>query len=196
MADELEAPGPASDAPGPAEEKKPTRRARAKPAKKAETPAPKEEAVTEPAQPEGPRVPRRADLPEGAAGLLRLRRALDARRPSFGRQARYRYFRIGRDGAWRRPRGLQSKQRRHYGYRPKVVRVGYRSPARVRGLVPSGFRPILVRTSDDLEGIDGKTQAAVIARTVGTRRRIVLEEEARKLGIRVLNPILKTEAEA
>ncbi len=35
------------------------------------------------------------------------------------RQAANRYFRIGRDGAWRRPRGLQSKQRRHYGYRSR-----------------------------------------------------------------------------
>ena len=31
--------------------------------------------------------------------------------------------------------------------------------------------------------------AIVIARTVGTRRRLVLEETARKLGIHVLNPI-------
>ena len=120
-----------------------------------------------------------------------MRRALDSRRPIFGRQAANRYYRIGRDGAWRRPRGLQSKQRRHYGYRPRIVRVGYRSPARVRGLVPSGFKPILVRTSTDLAAIDARTEAAVIARTVGTRRRLVLEEEARKLGIRVLNPIVK-----
>jgi large subunit ribosomal protein L32e len=98
--------------------------------------------------------------------------------------------------AWRRPRGLQSKQRRHYGYRPKIVRVGYRSPATVRGLVPSGFRPVLVHTDRDLKAIDAKLEAAVIARTVGTRRRLVLEEAARKLGIRVLNPIVKAEEEA
>ena len=177
-------------------EKKRTPRPRSKSAPKRETAAPKEAATKEPAKSEGPRVPRRADLTDRARTLLRLRRTLDSRRPIFGRQARYRYFRIGRDSVWRRPRGLQSKQRRHYGYRPKVVRIGYRSPARVRGLVPSGFRPILVHTTGDLDGIDAQTQAAVIARTVGTRRRIVLEEAARKLGIRVLNPILKTESEA
>jgi large subunit ribosomal protein L32e len=140
--------------------------------------------------------PKRAELSDTERTLLIHRRALDRRRPVFGRQAANRYWRIGRDGAWRRPRGLQSKQRRHYGYRAKIVRVGYRSPARVRGLVPSGFRPVLVRTTRDLEGLDGKRQAAVIARTVGTRRRLVLEEEARKLGIRVLNPIVKGEGEA
>jgi large subunit ribosomal protein L32e len=194
MADEPPAAAPEPSTPP--VEKKRTPRARSKSTAPRETPAAKEAVPKAPEKAEGPRVPRRAELTEKAQGLLRLRRTLDARRPIFGRQARYRYFRIGRDSVWRRPRGLQSKQRRHYGYRPKVVRIGYRSPARVRGLVPSGFRPILVHTTADLDGIDARTQAAVIARTVGTRRRIVLEEAARKLGIRVLNPILKSESEA
>ncbi len=161
--------------------------------------APKEEAApaeTPEAKDEGPRAPRRADLPAGQKTLLRARTEIDRRRPLFGRQARYRYFRIGRDMAWRRPRGLQSKQRRHYGYRPKVVRVGYRSPARVRGLVPSGFRPVIVHTASDLAKMNARLEAAIIARTVGTRRRLVLEEAARKLGIHVLNPIVKSEREA
>jgi len=174
--------------------KAPARR-RAKATPKEEPPAEKKETV-EKKKEEGPRVPRRADLPPAQRTLLRARSQLDQRRPLFGRQARYRYYRIGRDMAWRRPRGLQSKQRRHYGYRPKVVRIGYRSPASVRGLVPSGFRPIIVHTDRDLEGIDAKLEAAIIARTVGTRRRLVLEEAARKLGIRVLNPIVKAEEEA
>ena len=193
---EDEPPAAAPEPSTPPVEKKRTPRARSKSTAPRETPAAKEAVPKAPEKAEGPRVPRRAELTEKAQGLLRLRRTLDARRPIFGRQARYRYFRIGRDSVWRRPRGLQSKQRRHYGYRPKVVRIGYRSPARVRGLVPSGFRPILVHTTADLDGIDARSQAAVIARTVGTRRRIVLEEAARKLGIRVLNPILKSESEA
>jgi large subunit ribosomal protein L32e len=189
-------PEPKSEAKSePAEEtprKAPPRR-RAKASPKAETPP--AEAPKAPAKEEGPRAPRRAELSDRERTLLRARGEIDRRRPLFGRQARYRYYRIGRDMSWRAPRGLQSKQRRHYGYRPKVVRVGYRSPALVRGLVPSGFRPILVRTSRDLEGLDVHREAAVIARTVGTRRRLVLEETARKLGIRVLNPIVKSERE-
>ncbi|HTW40283.1 MAG TPA: 50S ribosomal protein L32e [Thermoplasmata archaeon] len=143
-----------------------------------------------------PPAPRRAGLSDDRRRLLSLRRALDKKRPIFGRQAANRYWRIGRDESWRRPRGLQSKQRRHYGYRTQIVSIGYRSPAKVRGLVPSGFRPILVRTPDDLEHLDAKTEAAIIARTVGTRRRLTLEEAARKLGVHVLNPIVKSEREA
>ncbi|MGB6500691.1 MAG: 50S ribosomal protein L32e, partial [Thermoplasmata archaeon] len=142
------------------------------------------------------RVPKRADLTPPMRTLLSVRRSIDRRRPIFGRQAANRYYRIGRDGSWRRPRGLQSKQRRHYGYRAQIVSIGYRSPARVRGLVPSGFFPVIVHTAKELDGIDARRQAAIIARTVGTRRRLVLEEQARKLGIRVLNPIVSGDSEA
>jgi large subunit ribosomal protein L32e len=135
------------------------------------------------------RIPKRAALAPGPAAHLRLRKVIDGRRPIFGRQAANRYYRIGRDLSWRRPRGLQSKQRRHYGYRAKIVRVGYGSPKDVRGLTPSGYRPIIVHHADELSGLDPKLEAAIIARTVGTRRRLVLEEAARKLGVRVLNPI-------
>jgi len=189
-----EAAGPATEAASePAAKKRSTRR-RTKAAAPPPDETPKEKVEVE--LMEVSRAPKRATLTPDARALLRERDNLDRRRPRFGRQARYRYYRIGRDMSWRRPRGLQSKQRRHYGYRPRIVRVGYRSPARVRGLVPSGFRPILVRSDRDLERIDAKAEAAVIARTIGTRRRLVLEEAARKLGIRVLNPIVKSEEEA
>ena len=191
-----EAVTPASDAPAEPTPKKATTRRRSKAATPSKTEETPKEKVEVELMKQGPRAPRRATLPADARTLLRERDNLDDRRPRFGRQARYRYYRIGRDMSWRRPRGLQSKQRRHYGYRPRIVRIGYRSPARVRGLVPSGFRPIIVRTDRDLEAIDAKVEAAVIARTVGTRRRLVLEESARKLGIRVLNPIVKSEEEA
>jgi len=186
MADE---PAPSVTAPETAA-KKPRRRTAA-PAKDAPAPAAKADTPAK----EAPRAPKRASLTPELRALLAERTALDGRRPIFGRQAANRYYRIGRDGAWRRPRGLQSKQRRHYGYRAKIVRIGYRSPAAVRGRVPSGFVPVLVRNRDELDGLDARTQAAIVARTVGTRRRLGIEEEARRLGIRVLNPIVKGDRE-
>jgi large subunit ribosomal protein L32e len=202
MADDPPAPvtddgaAPAAPAAPPAAPPKTARRVRAsKPAAAAKepAPAPAKEGTKET---EAPKAPRRARLSPELAVLLATRRRLDRTRPAFVRQAAHRYERIGRDESWRRPRGLQSKQRRHYGYRSKVVRIGYRSPARVRGLTPAGFRPVLVRTRGELDGLDALKDAAVIARTVGTRRRLVLEEEARRLGIRVLNPIEKAGEES
>jgi pyruvate/2-oxoglutarate dehydrogenase complex dihydrolipoamide acyltransferase (E2) component len=85
-------------------------RSRAKP-KAAEAPAPAPAPETKPADDE-PRAPKRATLAAERSRLLKLRRTLDRRRPIFGRTAANRYYRIGRDGAWRRPRGLQSKRTR------------------------------------------------------------------------------------
>jgi large subunit ribosomal protein L32e len=136
-----------------------------------------------------PKAPRRPTLEPELARLLGVRAEVNGRRPKFVRTASHRYARIGRRGSWRRPRGLQSKQRRHYGYRPVVVSVGFRSPRVTRGLTPSGFRPVIVRTAAELEALAPATEAALIARAVGVHRRLHLEEVARLRGIHVLNPI-------
>ena len=189
MADEAPAPSaaPAEETPAPVKRRRRT-------APKADAAEPKRPAKE--STDDEPKAPRRADLTPERRRLLTLRGQLDDRRPIFGRQAANRYWRIGRDGSWRRPRGLQSKQRRHYGYRARIVSIGYRSPAAVRGLAPNGFRPVVVRTADELERVDPRTEAAVIARTVGTRRRLVLEETARRRGVHLLNPIVTSEREA
>jgi large subunit ribosomal protein L32e len=138
---------------------------------------------------EAPKAPRRPTLEPELARLLKVRDATDVRRPKFVRTASHRYWRVGRWVSWRRPRGQQSKQRRHYGYRPVVVSIGFGSPRATRGLTPTGFRPVLVRTAEALATLDPIRDAVLIARTVGTRRRLVLEEAARQKGLHVLNPI-------
>ncbi|MCI4369871.1 MAG: 50S ribosomal protein L32e [Thermoplasmata archaeon] len=155
---------------------------RAKPAKSSDKP-------TKATKKEAPKAPRRPTLEPELARLLKVRDATDVRRPKFVRTASHRYWRVGRWVSWRRPRGQQSKQRRHYGYRPVVVSIGFGSPRATRGLTPTGFRPVLVRTAAALETLDPVRDAVLIARTVGTRRRLVLEEAARLKGLHVLNPI-------
>lgn len=116
---------------------------------------------------------------------LRMRRAIAARRPTFYRQEWYRHARLGEK--WRRPKGLQTKLRRHYGYRINVPSIGFRGPKAVRGLHPSGFREVLVHTVRELDAIDPKLEAARISGTVGGRRRTEIEAAADEKGIRVLN---------
>ncbi|MCI4353170.1 MAG: 50S ribosomal protein L32e [Thermoplasmata archaeon] len=174
-----------------AKAKKPTRARRAATKKAPVTTATEEAPKPKSKPPKETPPPRRPKLSPELARLLAFRRGQDAHRPLFVRTASHRYWRIGRWGSWRRPKGLQSKQRRHYGYRPTVVSIGFRSPRLVRGRTSTGFRPILVQTPTEVNRIDPAHEAAVIARTVGTRQRLVLEEAARKRGVHVLNPLTK-----
>jgi large subunit ribosomal protein L32e len=165
------------------------------PVEKAAKSATASEPAAKPAKKAAPKAPRRPTLDPELARLLTVRDATDVRRPKFVRTASHRYWRVGRWYSWRTPRGVQSKQRRHYGYRPTVVSIGFGSPAATRGLTPSGFRPVLVQTPDVLSKLDPKRDAVLVARTVGTRRRLVLEEAARQLGLHVLNPIVREREE-
>jgi large subunit ribosomal protein L32e len=194
MATDEKKAGPASDE---ADEKAvaaPAKKGASKASSKPETTA--EKAPEKKKKADAKPAPRRPTLDPEAARLLHVRDTLSGKRPLFVRTASHRYFRIGRWESWRRPKGLQSKQRRHYGYRPFVVRIGYGSPRRTRGLTPTGFRPVIVRTDGEITKIDPTREAVIIARTVGTRRRLVLEEACRKLGIHILNPIVKEREES
>ncbi len=118
--------------------------------------------------------------------LHKLRKEIASRRPRFIRCESWRYKRL--KPSWRRPKGIDNKMRLHYKGWPKVVKVGYRGPAAVRGLHPSGLRDILVHNVAELRRLNPETDAARIASTVGARKRAGIISEAHKLGIRVLNP--------
>ncbi|MCJ7516994.1 MAG: 50S ribosomal protein L32e [Methanomassiliicoccales archaeon] len=117
--------------------------------------------------------------------LLSKRNTMSRKRPHFLRQEGFRFKRLG--DTWRRPRGMHSKMRRHYKYRPPVVSIGYRGPKKVRGLHSSGFEEVMVHTPAKLDGIDSKRQAVRIGGSVGYKKRLEIEARADKLGIRVLN---------
>jgi large subunit ribosomal protein L32e len=117
--------------------------------------------------------------------MLVKRAEVSGRRPEFRRQEWFRYAKLGIK--WRKPRGMHSKMRRHYKYRPTIVSIGFRGPALVRGLASSGFQEILVYNPSNLDVIDPKTQAARIGGTVGGKKRATIIEKADQLKIRVLN---------
>lgn len=125
------------------------------------------------------------ELDDAIVEGLAIRAMTSGARPAFKRQEWHRRKKLGE--MWRRPRGLHSKMRRKYKRRPPVVSIGYRGPAAVRDYHPSGFQEVMVYNVADLEGIDPKTQAARIGATVGTRKRVDIQERADELEIRILN---------
>jgi len=92
------------------------------------------------------------------------------------------------DESWRKPRGKDNKVRLQIKGKPPLVKIGYRSPRKVRYLHPTGKEVVLVRRIEDLYNVDPLTQVVRIARTIGIRKRLEILRFAQRYGIKVLNP--------
>ena len=125
-------------------------------------------------------------LSEELKTALALRAAQQKKTPVFERTEWFRYKRLSRSG-WRKPHGMDNKQRRNYKYRSSLVRIGHGKVKEARGLHPSGFREVRVMNTNDLESIDPETEAARVGKTVGGRKRELIYTRADELGIRILN---------
>jgi large subunit ribosomal protein L32e len=127
---------------------------------------------------------------------LALRQRHKGKKPKFRRQESWRYKRVSE--VWRKPDGIDSKMRKKMKGWPKSAEIGYRGPRVARGLHPSGYEEVLVRTADDLGKVDPKTQAIRIAHTVGMKKRAEISIRAGEKGVRILNPLpeVKPEEEA
>ncbi len=117
---------------------------------------------------------------------LALRAAQKKATPSFRRTEWFRYKRLSRSG-WRKPHGMDNKQRRNYKYRGSLVRVGHGKVSAASGLHPSGFQEVMIHNAAELDQMDAETQAARVGATVGGRKRENIHSRADELGIRVLN---------
>lgn len=122
---------------------------------------------------------------------LNKKRLLNQRKPKFRRPESWRYKRL--DTGWRRPKGIDSMIRKREKSQPKMPRIGYRSPVKLRDYHPSGMREVLVHNLQELEGLHPKVHAVRIAHQVGDRKRMAIIDRADDLGLRVLNPQLKSE---
>ena len=115
----------------------------------------------------------------------RLIRARNAKRATFTRQNLHQKKKL--EDTWRRPRGLQSKQRKQYRAKGRQPTPGYGSPLAVRGFHPSGYEEVLVNRVEDLEGLDADAQAIRIGGTVGNKKREAIQIKALEYGLKVLN---------
>ena len=125
-------------------------------------------------------------ISEELKSALALRAAQKKATPSFRRTEWFRYKRLSRSG-WRKPHGMDNKQRRNYKYRGSLVRVGHGKVSAASGLHPSGFEEVMIHNAAELDQMDAETQAARVGATVGGRKRENIHSRADELGIRVLN---------
>ena len=118
--------------------------------------------------------------------LMKLRKRIKKKRPHFKRFESWRFVRI--KDQWRKPRGIDNKMRTEESGWPKSVKIGYRGPAAVRGLHPTGKEEVMVWNPEDVKDVDVETQVARIGGSVGGRKREAILETAEELDIHVLNP--------
>lgn len=103
--------------------------------------------------------------------------------PKFVRQNVAQKKRVG--SAWRKPRGIDNKQRVQKSGFGSLPRIGYRTAKSERGLHPTGLKEVLVRTMRDLAGLKGV--AVRFSATIGGKQKALLVAEAKKMQLKILN---------
>ncbi len=109
---------------------------------------------------------------------------MEAKIPSFVRQNRNFKKRVARTG-WRKPRGIDNKQRiknRGTGALPKI---GYGTNAATRHFHPSGMKETLVSNAGQLDAV--KDGAVRFSGTLGRRKYEALKKKALGKKLKVLN---------
>ncbi len=87
---------------------------------------------------------------------------------------------------WRRPRGIDNKQREKYAYMGKLPSIGYKNPLALRGKHPSGLEEVMVFSPAEVAGLKGVVVR--IAASVGARKAALIIKACGDAKLRVLNP--------
>lgn len=117
--------------------------------------------------------------------LLSLRNKNKKRKPHFVVHESTSYPRM--KSKWKKTRGNSSGVRQKWRGRRATVNPGYGSPQEVKGLHSSGLEKVMVNNAAELLALNHTTQGAVIASSVGNRKRAELLKLAQEKKIRVLN---------
>jgi large subunit ribosomal protein L32e len=117
--------------------------------------------------------------------LMRIRDKLSKKRPSFRRVESWRFKRV--KNSWRKSRGIDSQTRKKEKSGVKSPSIGYRSPKKVRGIHPSGYKEVMVFNVNDLKGLNNKKHALKLSGRLGAKKRIALIEYAQNRGFKILN---------
>ena len=118
--------------------------------------------------------------------LLKVRSIIKKRKPTYKRVQSHQFPKLN-DGKWRKPKGMGNKVRRGRRGKPSMPEVGFGSPKSVRGLNKKGLIEVIINNSSELSNIDSKTQIAIIGSTVGSRKRLEILNEAKKLKLEIGN---------
>lgn len=105
------------------------------------------------------------------------------KRPNVGRPSRKRL-----EDKWRKPRGIDNKQREKFNKAGALPNVGYRNCKDLRDIHPSGYYEVLICCEKDLEKvIDSEGVAVRLASKLGKKKREALVQKIEELNLKLLN---------
>lgn len=119
--------------------------------------------------------------------FIRLRSWIKKKKPDFKQDGYREKKRVRNNDRWRRPVGSQSKMRLGKKGQPLKRKSGFSSPRKVRGTLKNGLKPLLIYNSSQLEDFDNEHCSAVIASSVGMKKRVEIVKKAIKNKIDIHN---------
>ena len=114
------------------------------------------------------------------------KKKLKNKKPSFIRQRPHK-IKLKNKLKWRRAKGLHSKTRLKHKGNTRMPKPGYGSPKILKNLNQNGLKEVIIKTIKDLDNINTKTQAAILSRTLGNKKRIEIAKKAKELKIEIQN---------
>ena len=105
--------------------------------------------------------------------------------PSFKRSNVSKFKRL--KNAWRKPRGIDNKQRMRRKSAGAIPKIGYRQARKERGFHPSGLMEVLVHNENELRRVSPQKEVARIAGSVGGKKRVEIRKIAQELKVKLLN---------
>ncbi|MBI2444934.1 50S ribosomal protein L32e [Candidatus Micrarchaeota archaeon] len=109
---------------------------------------------------------------------------MKAKIPSFVRQNRTYKKRVARTG-WRKPRGIDNKQRIQWKGQGALPKIGYGQANATLHFHPSGQAEILVHNAGELSKVKGA--AVRFAGSMGRKKYLALKKKAAEMKLKVLN---------
>ncbi len=117
----------------------------------------------------------------------KLRLIRSKRRVRFLRHQWWKFRKFLNDLKWRRPKGIDNPMRLRCKGLPQRPSPGFGAPKEIRGLHPSGLKPVVIHNVKELEKLNPTEAIVYVGRTVGRRKKAEIVSKARELGVVVAN---------
>merc|ERR1711990_177956 len=100
-------------------------------------------------------------------------------------------------GAWRRPKGIDSRVRRKFKGKTLMPNIGYGSNKKTKHVLKDGFRKFVINNVADLELLlmFNRTYSAKVAHSVSRKTREAILERAKVLDVKVTNAAARMRTE-